>query len=54
MSIEKSESSAAEDSNGTLTINALCQKVSSEVGRIYHILNNVESEYEIDVMIDID
>jgi sacsin len=47
MSIEKSKSSAAE---GTLTINALCQKVSSEVGRIYHILNNVESEYEIDVM----
>jgi hypothetical protein len=31
-SIEKSESSAAEDSNGALTINALCQKVSSEVG----------------------
>ncbi len=33
-----------------VTINALCQKVSSEVGRIYHILNNVESEYEVDVM----
>ncbi len=33
-----------------LYMNSLCQKVSSEVGRIYHILNNVESEYEVDVM----
>lgn len=30
--------------------NSLCQKISSEVGRIYHILNDVESDYEVDVM----
>jgi len=29
---------------------AICQKYSSEVGRIYHILNGVESEYEMDVI----
>ena len=39
-----------EDANNSITTNTLCQKVSSEVGRIYHILNNVDSEYEIDVM----
>ncbi len=33
-----------------LSVNTLCQKVSSEVGRLYHILNNVESEYEVEVM----
>ncbi len=30
-------------------MNILCQKYSSEVGRIYHILNGIESEYEMDV-----
>jgi len=30
-------------------LSQLCQKYSSEVGRIYHILNSVESEYEMDV-----
>jgi sacsin len=30
--------------------NNLCQKISSEVGRIYHLLNGVDSEYEVDVM----
>ena len=28
----------------------ICQKYSSEVGRMYHILNNIESEYEMDVI----
>ena len=31
-------------------LSELCQKYSSEVGRMYHILNNVESEYEMDVI----
>lgn len=29
---------------------ALCQKYSSEVGRMYHILNNVESDYDLNVI----
>lgn len=33
-----------------VTVNILCQKITAEVGRIYHILNGVESEYEKDVM----
>lgn len=33
-----------------IPLSALCQKYSSEVGRMYHILNTVESEYEMDVI----
>lgn len=30
-------------------LSEVCQKYSSEVGRMYHILNSVDSEYEVDV-----
>jgi sacsin len=38
------------EGNESITMNSLCQTVSAEVGRLYHILNSIESDYEIDVM----
>lgn len=50
--IEEGEFTSDDTTEGAapLTKNALCQKLSAEVGRIYHILNNIDVECDVDVM----